>query len=762
MLESGIDQLQLDDSSEEENENESEKQLHPEMSQHTTERNRVLLERMLELESPMITTKMIDFLQQDDVCRLYMNMITQVPESGQDLDGPLPVGSIPPTEHVTRESERVTKALRQSYKATMLITSEDVTESLACFLKSKCALMTNLVFRIFQPNARGTLAHGSRVLDKLLRYHLDDVYDVLNVNAAVVGRYLGNMLSEIADPCVAQVFVSLVSKPHDVASVRFYISSPAIKWRMYKTLAEWKVLAKLLEPVTTTTLKNEESSSPHQFSSSHLVAIADVFHELLDRLAADDNGELLLQPLVHCPEILEGLVHASISSFVPSSSESESSGADESSTLEQEQLHQSRKTSASRILEALLSKCRPDRVPGPATSPYESSYGSSASANPHLVENQLLSLRGRIFALMETHVPAILKSFYRQYQSQQAVRCDDDVLYHLDQNHRTRPIPPGAIRHTAYVTKVPFGECRVTLLKSLVYLVTAKPTLISEHFTVDCWRALIRWFFEYQHNNMYHASFSQLLFFTLRSGGGSSLEENNTPMLQLVFQKLKLMTLFLDHYHNQPNSSAKGHILSCCNTIRLYLQTLPPTSFLSTFLSNHQMWRNFQHELVHMTKWLCVPGLGLSVPLMPPRYTQGDPRAPWPPAQPQRLTAQDLDSVPDATVNLGSEFAKSLGFVHDRAWCEDTPQSQLKEDDVLSSMSSTSTGGGGSSKKKNRKSKKKKASSVSSDDTSSSVSSSSDLEEEKEEENSSDALNHEAPRSSAKKKKKKNKKKKKH
>lgn len=606
--------------------------------------------KVLDVENPIVTATLVNILNEDDACALFISYITRLAVDAHSAESTAsrvqngPVDNVDNVENsdITRDTETVTADLRRSFRATMLLTNDDTSDALITFLPRKSALMTKCIFPVFQPNSHGNLRHACRVIDYLLRLYLDDVYDVIGCDAATVQRYMEPMLTYIDHAYVAEAFLTMVCKPHSAALMRYYASSPQKKWKFFRSLSEWKVLLVLAEHVYST-----------EYSEKHNIGAADVFVELLDRLAADDNGELLLQPAAYCPELLEGLVHAAVD---PSPTR----------TIGQ-------RTGAMKCVFRLLQKSTSEKVQGPPTSPYQSFGGTIVN----LVPNQLAPLRERIFALMETqHVHKLLRYLVEKYEDQQNIEMD---------LASGKPLPDGAVRHTGYVVKVPFTEFRLTLVEALVEIVAHNPRKLGEHFDASVWRVLVHWFFEYSHNNLYHAAFYQLLFIALRT--------DNQATLEALVKKQKLVTALVEHYRNGGvGASNRGYILQCCNAIRLQAASQPPDAFLRNFLQSHTTWRHFEAELRAITSHACVSGLGFTVPQMTrPGMFQKDS---W------QLMAGAGDD--ESGIDHGSEFARSLGFIDDVAWPDDDTSGG-------ESGHGGSGGSGGKKKKKKKKSGKKKS-----------------------------------------------------
>ncbi|KAG7393728.1 hypothetical protein PHYPSEUDO_004491 [Phytophthora pseudosyringae] len=580
-----------------------------------------LLRSVLAEENPSVSAPLVSALSTDATLASFLGFISRVPDADANAklpDGPdakkLATAEDAAARREDETEDNVTRELLASYRATMLLTNDDTADALLTFLGDKSKLLTRGLFSVFQSDAQGNLRHACRVIDHLLRFYLDDVYDVLGKDAQTVQRYMGAMLPYLEHAPVAELFLTLVCKPHSAAVMRFYVSTPPKKWAFFRALSEWKVLLVLASHVCST-----------EYGETHTIGAADVFVELLDRLAADENGQLLLQPAAYCPELLEGLIRASVE---PEDSKSKTV-----------QRTVGQRTAAMKCVFRLLQKSTLERVQGPPTSPYQS-FGTTIV---NLVPNQLGPLREKIYELVEQHLGELLKYLIQKYVSQQNIEMPDE--------ESGKPLPEGAVRHTAYVVKVPFTELRLTLVEALVEIMAHNPRLMSEHFDANVWRVLVTWFFEYSHNNLYHAAFYQLVFIALRT--------DNQQALEVLVKKLKLATLLVEHYRaDGDTTSNKGYILQICNAIRLQAASQSPEAFLRNFLQSHTTWRGFEQELRDHTSLLCVNGLGFTVPQA---FRPGYQKDSW----------QMLNEEEQAGIDHGSEFARSLGFVDDVAWPEE-------------------------------------------------------------------------------------------
>ena len=152
-------------------------------------RNRMLIQHMLQLDSPVVTDKMVEFFYQEGVCEMFVSFITQVPEQHPDHSaihdlkpGPRPEKGDP----LSPDDER---ALEKSFRAVQLLSPEEPTNALSTFLGRKAATIMESVFEVFQPCAKGSYHHACRVIDYLLRYYTDQVYLVIGRSAKSARRW---------------------------------------------------------------------------------------------------------------------------------------------------------------------------------------------------------------------------------------------------------------------------------------------------------------------------------------------------------------------------------------------------------------------------------------------------------------------------------------------------------------------------------------------------------------------------------------------
>jgi hypothetical protein len=569
------------------------------------DRNRHLIGQLLSLDQPFLTRTMMDFLVRDGVCKLLVSFITQVPEEGEDGQpgGPgaaeLRAHPLPRPQKGDALDHKTQDALEKSFRAVMLLAGEP-TEELSGFLDSKAGEITEAIFEVFQPYARGSFHHACRVIDQLLRCYADSVFLVVGSNAKSVKRYLGRMVKCLEFPPVAETLVKMVCLP-SMNGQGHYKITPINKWKTFESLAEWRLLLVLAEEIF--------DRHPPAASPEHVTAAADVLIELLERLCTDENGELLLQPLGHTYELVNGLMECALDASAP----------------------RSQRCDCARVLVAAARRSGEQHVPISGMM-YGQGFGMGNAA---MCVNQFKGVRPLYINRLNGHFTAL---------------CDAIVA---------EGSPPGAgshheVCHPGYTVAVPFSYLRLQLVTLLVELVAADHKRLGK-LPLPLWRLLTQWFFQYPFGNLYHGVYYRLVFQTLRHGDEATQ--------QVVLSKCKLVSTLVDAYtKGEPCWGNRGYVLQLCNAIRLQAGTLPPSAWLRTFLKSHDSWRKFLGQLREATEREQQVGLGIVVPsakrlggmMMQQELgfglgVGGDP--PPPPAPPS----------PPA-IDYGSAYARSLGF----------------------------------------------------------------------------------------------------
>ena len=159
--------------------------------------------------------------------------------------------------------------------------------------------------------------------------------------------------------------------------------------------------------------------------------------------------------------------------------------------------------------------------------------------------------------------------------------------------------------------------------------------------------------------------------------------------MQTLFTKANLLNVFLDNFINYDLSAfgfggndnddnrdkidtksaeyvnkiaIRGIIMNCFNAIRLQASSISPSAFLPQYLSNNSRWNSFLPELRQFTEYQQTHAMGYKISDNRSAVTQ------------QHLLSLSLGAQldPDSDIDHGSRFAKSLGFVNEVAWPQET------------------------------------------------------------------------------------------
>lgn len=96
------------------------------------------------------------------------------------------------------------------------------------------------------------------------------------------------------------------------------------------------------------------------------------------------------------------------------------------------------------------------------------------------------------------------------------------VRYNLSPGESGADDDVKAVAHPGYQVERPFTMLRYVLVGVLVEIIDRDPEQLDA-LPVELWKVLCSWFFQYPHNNLYHAVFYKLVFKALRSNHVNAL-----------------------------------------------------------------------------------------------------------------------------------------------------------------------------------------------------------------------------------------------
>lgn len=298
-----------------------------------------------------------------------------------------------------------------------------------------------------------------------------EVYDGLTSDGLAEER-TGRLLRYIGYPPVGDLIVILVALTPIPRASPMYTASSSNRWKYFEALSKWLFLLKLTDIVVNPSenCRLDEYVTPEQHCSS----AAQTLQELIEKLSIEEIGEIVLQPLGYTQSLLDSLVDCAL----------RVGPADEAQDYDT--FSTSRRVSL-RILSFLLKKSINQEnicfVSGPTNTPMAT-----------LVPNRLYPLR----SLMIQTLLARLK----------------DIEKAIIQTSKEGELIP--VVHPGHKCHRPFSSHRSQLVEIFVLILEGSAEMSSVDVSVELWKLLIQWNFEYVHNNIYHTMFYRLLFAMLR------------------------------------------------------------------------------------------------------------------------------------------------------------------------------------------------------------------------------------------------------
>lgn len=123
-------------------------------------RNRQLVNKMLELEDPSVTVKMVDFLVQEDVCEILLEFITQISnDSGSSSSsavvdtatdekrGDQAIASVGLTS-ISDRTNNNSLEMKLAYRAVMMLSSDEPSDATMTLLNKRAFLIARAMFDV--------------------------------------------------------------------------------------------------------------------------------------------------------------------------------------------------------------------------------------------------------------------------------------------------------------------------------------------------------------------------------------------------------------------------------------------------------------------------------------------------------------------------------------------------------------------------------------------------------------------------------------
>jgi len=518
----------------------------------------------------------------------------------------------------------------------------------------------------FHPESQASLYHVCKVLDVLLRYHPSDMLSALLSNRKAFKTALTDMLQYIHYPCVSDLFLSLaVPIPRNVSDLkqRFYLPSNAVLEEFFKAMSSCNVLLMVASHIW----------APHA-PEQHKSAAAELLGTLVQRYSGLEGCSDILTALVRSPELLQGLIAAACGESEsnededpwlvgPSSKKKPGKSSSSSKKKKGSKKKLKRQKSSKSAAVSKKEKVEPEAEETsagqqvdeivPETYPEDEAQHSkdcdaALDALRKIIE---LSTSKQIRPSMPQEYTSFADSVSRMMDCQLAPvsdrlhvileSCFDKLFKAVVDSSSSPPTQTEGsdVKHSIYVVRKPFSSYRLELIKLIVACVTHKPKVLLGKITPENWTRLTNWFLEYPHCNLYHVAYRALFDALLRN------DDSSYKKTSLVLGQCRLLDSMIEAFSNKSRrerESLSGPILMLCNSLRLYLQAIPPHHPLALFLAEHEGWQNFQPLLLQETLKLVEP---------------------WP-----ESGGEVVQESQKFGIDLGSGFANELGFTGVQAY----------------------------------------------------------------------------------------------
>eukprot|EP00937_MAST-01D_sp_MAST-1D-sp2_P002873 g2873.t1 len=640
----------------------------------------VMLSSLLKLPVPVFTRGMLEYVLEDSVLEVLLAVITHPNDGaggGAADTSPRTANGVSASALAAYEragggarpggvraadvdERRLPTGLVRAFRTASMLAAPDGGDALDALLEQRAAAMFTHLWRVFAPGARGCYGHACLVLGRIVEARTEEVYRLVGARDATgesaVGRFLGPILACVCDAQARELLCTLVCPPlasaNQVCWVRArFVCSKETKWQYARALSEYEILPRLFRLVCAPDIPDARA-----------LAVAELLAELLRRLCVHEHGELLLAPLGHCPGVLNGPLDVVFSKW-PTGRDGEEAGdgapGDVAAAAPPPPPSAERRTACAELVMQVLRTCLEDEVRGPAKGPYQTFGGTEKN----MVPNQLFKLSSDIVGVLRPHFGALSGLLVAEAR-------------HLAKLRQIATAATGSaeggddsVSHGAYVVVAPFTYFRLCVVSIVTALVADDANELPKDAPPEVWRALVTWFFDTPHSNMYHCLFYELLRAVLRG--------NEKAVLEALLQKTGLVKLLPEAFAAAVDPSVDpsgagtrrrgsniGHVLRCSNAIRLQASTLPPSSFLRIFLRSHDTWQRFVPRLVERTRADALPGLGIDL---------SEVRGTLSPASRDDLASGSFDTAdPSEATSLAMvDVDIGLGFEDEVQWPDD-------------------------------------------------------------------------------------------
>ena len=613
----------------------------------SSNRNAVLLTKLLDLDSPVLTERMQTYLVQDGVMETLLQFVLRLPgfDPNRITVPPLTALSAPLPRRTPPVTDDDMVASKRSYNVMTLLCAPRPSQTFLAILFSKLPVVLSYLLAGFLPQSGANLYHVSAILD-----HLFGLPSSLPLSHTLSSPSLLSMLylafDHLHEPPVPAVLLTI-------------LTSGDAKDKKKQLLAEVRKADVL--PVLTAricqSMQPTSSSDDTEGELARCLASIDFIRQLVEKVSTEEYLTSFLATIADSGSLISQLTTVVTSSPSP--------------------LHPTAQVTACCSLLLSLVVATEEASILVADSNSNMSAASEMMFAKKRISNPLFALKGKVLALLSARLPDLATSLLKAEVGSVA----------------------SSINFSSYSSPC-FSQRRMVVLQLLTKVCQLSPESTLP-LPRSLWSQLVDWLFVYEHNSFFLNSFVHLLLVLLQAAPDSPLQ---TEVLRYVLVDCKLVSRLIAHYHKSTTANGAttagvstsasstaldSTILIICSHLRLTSSLHPPSSLLFSHLSSHSSYRTFLPHLLHESHLQAIhhplPQSDESA-LLRALQQMGIKGA----TTGTSAAAAAADGPGDDGVDIGSRFAHSLGY----------------REEAVAVVGKTG-GSGRKARKKNRKNKKK-------------------------------------------------------
>jgi hypothetical protein len=436
------------------------------------ERNQLLLSKLLDLENPMLTDKMIDFLLHDGVFETLVGFISRVPitfnyeEIAFNSLEPTPTAQRYDEDYMNSAEENELLATRRSYNVMQILSTQRTTQSLLSVLEKRIPSILIRLLATFHTQSKGNFYHVAAVLTKLTNLYPVAVLDCCNSKQGKI-LFL-RMFEYLHESPVADLILTLLTAQAEKSK----------KNALFTQMKKHKVLDSVTEKLCS-------SISPQLIVSAQ----ADFILQYIAKVSNADYLTSMLTDIGKEGGIVERLANSITSINYPD---------------------WQRKQCTNVLFELITATENREIDISDAANP----QGANNPFASKRVMNPMFGLKGKVFQTLKAQIKQLTNTL---------------LIEESKESNNTANSP--AITFSSYSVSKPFSQARFALFRliSKVCLVQPSATLA---IPLSAWASLIDYFFLYKHNSFYLLAFRDL-FLVILHGGAEQLEVLKLILQQL-------------------------------------------------------------------------------------------------------------------------------------------------------------------------------------------------------------------------------------